>query len=101
MPLSLALAIDITPSLRSELRWELAGVAIGFVLLWIGLAAMAVLREEFGKSRLKKFLSASSSSTAHLADSLLLELRRWSGADAGRTQDDDITVLVLDFHPSP
>jgi phosphoserine phosphatase RsbU/P len=65
------------------------------------LEAMNTAREEFGKSRLKKFLSASSSSTAHLADSLLLELRRWSGADAGRAQDDDITLLVLDFHPSP
>ena len=65
------------------------------------LEAMNAAREEFGKSRLKKFLSASSSSTSHLADSLLLELRRWSGADAGRTQADDITLLVLDFHPSP
>jgi hypothetical protein len=42
MPLLLALAIDMTPSMRSELRWEVAGVAIGFVLLSVGLAAMAL-----------------------------------------------------------
>jgi serine phosphatase RsbU (regulator of sigma subunit) len=53
------------------------------------------------KSRLKKFLAASSSSASHLADALLLELRRWSGAEAQRAHDDDITLLVLDFPPSP
>lgn len=53
-------------------------------------------REEFGKSRLKKFLAASSKSAGQLADALLLELRRWSSADAGRPQDDDITLLVLE-----
>ena len=50
MPLAaLPLAIDMTPSLRSELHWELPG----------------------------------------------------SAADVGRAQDDDITLLVLDFLPSP
>ena len=42
MLLCLALATDITPSARSELRWEVAGIALGFVLLSIGLAAMAL-----------------------------------------------------------
>jgi phosphoserine phosphatase RsbU/P len=65
------------------------------------LEAMNSAREEFGKSRLKKFLAASSSSATHLADALLLELGRWSGAEAQRTHDDDITLLVLDFSPSP
>ena len=65
------------------------------------LEAMNFAREEFGKSRLKKFLAAYSSSASHLADALLLELRRWSGAEAKRTHDDDITLLVLDFLPSP
>jgi phosphoserine phosphatase RsbU/P len=65
------------------------------------LEAMNSAREEFGKSRLKKFLAAYSSSASHLADALLLELRRWSGAEAKRTHDDDITLLVLDFLPSP
>jgi len=59
------------------------------------LEAMNAAREEFGKLRLKDFLAASSKSAAHLADSLLVELRRWSSADAGRPQDDDITLLVL------
>lgn len=58
--------------------------------------AMNAAREEFGKSRLKQFLAASSTSAAHFADALLLELRRWSRADSGRPQDDDITLLVLE-----
>jgi serine phosphatase RsbU (regulator of sigma subunit) len=58
--------------------------------------AMNAAREEFGKSRLKKFFAASSESVAHFADALLLELRRWSRADSGRPQDDDITLLVLE-----
>src|SRR6266852_3806678 len=58
--------------------------------------AMNAAREEFGKSRLKAFLSASSASASQFADALLLELRRWSSADAGRPQDDDITLLVLE-----
>jgi sigma-B regulation protein RsbU (phosphoserine phosphatase) len=65
------------------------------------LESMNTAREEFGKSRLKKFLDASASSASHLADALLLELRRWSATDLGRAQDDDITLLVLDFLPSP
>jgi hypothetical protein len=40
MPLPLALAVDMPPSIPSELRWEAAGIAIGFVLLSVGLAAM-------------------------------------------------------------
>ena len=60
------------------------------------LESMNAAREEFGKSRLKKFLAASSKSAVHLADVLLLELRRWSNGDAGRAQDDDITLLVLE-----
>jgi sigma-B regulation protein RsbU (phosphoserine phosphatase) len=65
------------------------------------LEAMNSAREEFGKSRLKKFLADSSSSASHLADALLLELRRWSGAQRQRVQEDDITLLVLDFIPAP
>ena len=64
------------------------------------LEAMNSAREEFGKSRLKKLLATSSSSASHLADTLLLELRRWSSVEAQRTHDDDITLLVLDFSPS-
>jgi serine phosphatase RsbU (regulator of sigma subunit) len=60
--------------------------------------AMSSTREEFGKVRLKAFLSSSTaSSAASFADALLSELRRWSATDSGRAQDDDITLLVLDF----
>jgi len=58
-------------------------------------------REEFGKSRLKKFLTASSTSASQLADALLLELRRWSTSERQRAQEDDITLLVLDLVPAP
>jgi sigma-B regulation protein RsbU (phosphoserine phosphatase) len=58
--------------------------------------AMNATFEEFGKSRLKQFLAASSASASQFADSLLLELRRWSRTDSGRAQDDDITLLVLE-----
>jgi serine phosphatase RsbU (regulator of sigma subunit) len=65
------------------------------------LESMNAAREEFGKSRLKKFLASSSSSAAQLADALLLELRHWSTGERERAQDDDITLLVLDFIPAP
>jgi sigma-B regulation protein RsbU (phosphoserine phosphatase) len=58
-------------------------------------------REEFGKSRLKKFLAVSSASASQLADALLLELHRWSTSERQRAQEDDITLLVLDFIPAP
>lgn len=38
--LPLALACDTVP--RAELRWEIAGIALGVVLLAIGLAAVAL-----------------------------------------------------------
>jgi sigma-B regulation protein RsbU (phosphoserine phosphatase) len=63
--------------------------------------SMNAAREEFGKSRLKKFLAGSSASASQLADALLLELRRWSSGERDRGQDDDITLLVLDFIPAP
>lgn len=63
--------------------------------------SMNAAREEFGKSRLKKFLAGSSSSASQLADGLLLELRRWSTNERENAQDDDITLLVLDLIPAP
>src|SRR3982074_3412708 len=38
----IVLVLDVTPLTPSELRWELAGVAIGFILLSAGLAATSV-----------------------------------------------------------
>lgn len=60
--------------------------------------AMNSSHEEFGKTRVGKFLEAQSSLPApRLAASLLDEISRWSGHAAGRRQEDDITLLVLDF----
>src|SRR5258708_39710590 len=42
MPLPTALAFSTIPLTPSELRWELAGVALGFLLLSIAVAALAL-----------------------------------------------------------
>ena len=60
--------------------------------------AMNTAREEFGKPRLEHFLKTH----VHLAadgftKSLLEEVAQWAGHANGRRQDDDITVLALDF----
>jgi phosphoserine phosphatase RsbU/P len=59
-------------------------------------------REEFGRSRLKKFLETHRQIPAgRLTDDLLAELARWSNGAGGAsrpTHDDDITLLVVDFH---
>lgn len=60
--------------------------------------AMNASHEEFGKIRVGKFLEAQNSLPApRMAAALLEEISRWSGHSAGRRQEDDITVLVLDF----
>ena len=62
------------------------------------LEAMSATHEEFGKARVGNFLEAQRGLTAaRLAASLLEEVARWSGQAAGRRQEDDITLLVLDF----
>ena len=63
--------------------------------------AMNEAREEFGKTRLKKFLSEASCSASELVDSLLAESRRWTGGGPDRQQDDDITLVLLEFSASP
>jgi phosphoserine phosphatase RsbU/P len=59
--------------------------------------------EEFGKSRCKEFLEAQRNvSAARLANLLLDSVGDFSGHNSGRTQEDDITVLVLDIQqPAP
>src|ERR1700732_3848106 len=42
MPALIGLILDVTSLTPSELRWELAAVAIGFILLSVGFAATAV-----------------------------------------------------------
>jgi len=60
--------------------------------------AMNALQEEFSKPRLEQFLKTH----AHLAadgftKALLGEVSQWAGHANGRRQDDDITVVALDF----
>jgi serine phosphatase RsbU (regulator of sigma subunit) len=54
--------------------------------------------EFFGEERFRQFLATHT----HLppepfADALLGELSRWSGADRGRPQEDDLTLVVIDI----
>lgn len=57
--------------------------------------------EEFGKARCKQFLESHRALNANrLADAFLEELSRWSGNRLDRVQDDDITLLVVDFKSS-
>jgi len=60
--------------------------------------AMNAGQEEFGKARLAQFLNSHrGDSAARLSAALLEEIGRWSGHSDGRRQEDDITLLVLDF----
>lgn len=54
--------------------------------------------EEFGIVRCTKFLESNPSLNATaLADELLIEIARWSARATGVSQDDDMTLVVLDF----
>ena len=59
-------------------------------------------REEFGRPRLKKFLEAHHDVPAgRLTDDLLAEIAHWSNGASSTSlsaHDDDITLLVVDFH---
>jgi sigma-B regulation protein RsbU (phosphoserine phosphatase) len=62
------------------------------------LEASNVAREEFGKSRCKKFLDSHQHlAAAQFADDLLTEVAAFSGLNSVHAQQDDITLLVLDF----
>jgi sigma-B regulation protein RsbU (phosphoserine phosphatase) len=55
-------------------------------------------REEFGKSRCKQFLESHRHlPAARFADDLLTSIAAFSGLSSSRAQEDDITLLVLDF----
>ena len=55
-------------------------------------------QEEFGTARFKKFMEKSPSlGVDQFADGLLDELSRWSEQPGGQGQQDDITVLTIDF----
>ncbi len=54
--------------------------------------------EEFGIVRCTKFLESNSRLNATaLADALLAEIARWSARASGASQDDDMTLVVVDF----
>jgi sigma-B regulation protein RsbU (phosphoserine phosphatase) len=58
--------------------------------------------EEFGKLRLEQSLRANVDLPAdRLTTAILDEISRWAGHAAGRSRDDDITLLVLAFQESP
>jgi sigma-B regulation protein RsbU (phosphoserine phosphatase) len=53
---------------------------------------------EFGTARLKQFLAQNHQLTAdQFADELIDELSRWAGQPRGQGQQDDITLLTIDF----
>jgi len=63
--------------------------------------AMSPSLEEYGKRRIEDFLAAHAAlSTKAFANALLVDVNRWSEDPQGRSQDDDITMVVLDFQPS-
>lgn len=58
-------------------------------------------QEEFGRPRCKEFLEARrEASAAGFADALLGRIAAFSGYNSARAQEDDITLLVLDFQGS-
>lgn len=62
------------------------------------LEARNLSEEMFGVDRFKEFLKANHELGAdQLADSLLSELSRWSEHPKGEDQQDDITLLAIDF----
>jgi len=63
--------------------------------------AMNSAHEEFGKARLEQFLAKHAALPAdRFATAFLDEISRWVGPSSGQRQDDDITLLVLDFQHS-
>jgi len=57
-----------------------------------------VSAEEFSLARSKQFLESHSSlPAAAVVNELLREISRWSGRPSGQAQEDDMTLLVLDY----
>jgi len=73
-----------------------------FVLYTDGLPESANAKaEEFGIPRCKQFLSSRSQLlAAAFADELLSEIARWSGRSSTRPQEDDMTLIVVDWQGS-
>jgi sigma-B regulation protein RsbU (phosphoserine phosphatase) len=66
------------------------------------LEASNATKEEFGRAGSLQFLESNSALSAKpFSDKLVEALARWSGNLAGGAQEDDITLVVLDFQPAP
>jgi sigma-B regulation protein RsbU (phosphoserine phosphatase) len=64
------------------------------------LEASNASKEEFGRAGSMRFLESNSALRAKpFSDKLIDELSRWSGQLSGGAQEDDITLVVLDFQP--
>lgn len=64
------------------------------------LEASNTSKQEFGRAGSMQFLESNSALSAKsFSDKLVETLARWSGNLAGGAQDDDITMVVLDFQP--
>ncbi len=62
------------------------------------LEAMDTSQQEFGKARLQQSLETHRDlSATQFTSALLDEISRWSGHATGRHQEDDITLVALDF----
>jgi sigma-B regulation protein RsbU (phosphoserine phosphatase) len=60
-----------------------------------------VTSEEFGIARCAQFIGSHSHlSSSALADDLLREIALWTARVSGSTQEDDMTLVVVDFTPS-
>jgi phosphoserine phosphatase RsbU/P len=70
-----------------------------YVLYTDGLPeSKSVSGEEFGIARCSEFLaSRTQPPAAKLADELLLEITSWTARASGSIQEDDMTLLILDF----
>jgi serine phosphatase RsbU (regulator of sigma subunit) len=65
------------------------------------LEAKNAAQEEYGLSRLARFLETQSNvAAAALVAGLLTELDSWTGKAAGGVQEDDITLIAVDFERS-
>jgi sigma-B regulation protein RsbU (phosphoserine phosphatase) len=63
--------------------------------------AMNATQEEYGKQRMEQFLRAHSDlSAVAFTKALIDEVSHWADHANGRSQDDDITVLAIDFRPA-
>jgi len=59
---------------------------------------MSPALQEYSKPRIERFLAENGAlSTGAFANALLDDVNRWSADPQGRSQDDDITMVVLDF----